>query len=325
MEGFYRGKNILLTGGAGFVGQLLIDRLLCLDPKVIRILDTRENALFDLRQRYTGEDQKTLRFLLGDVRNLNRLLYAFRGIDIVFHTAAYKHVLECEHNPIDAIETNIVGTSNVIQAAITHNVKKVIYTSSDKAANPSNTMGATKLLGEKLMIAANTYGAHSTVFASCRFGNVVRSSGSVIPLFEEQIARNRRITVTNPAMTRFIISKEQAVELVLLAGALAQGGEVFIMKMPAINIGDLAAVMMAKHPGVSHEIIGKRAGEKMHEELMTEEEMSRAYENQHLYVVFSHMVDIGRDNYRGFTKVARVPNSQDAQRMSTNEIMGLVG
>ena len=323
MKDFYRNKKILITGGAGYIGQLLIERLLEFEPAVIRVLDVNETSLFNLRQKYRHEQAK-LRFLLGDVRNLTRLQHAFRDIDIVFHAASYKHVLECEYSPIDAIETNIDGTVNVVYAAIESNVQKVIFTSSDKAANPSNTMGVTKLLAEKLMIAANTYSAHRCVFACCRFGNVVRASGSVIPLFEEQILNGEKITITDPNMTRFIIPKEKAVELVLLSGFLAQGGEIFISKMPAININDLADAMMKKYGKSSKEIVGMRAGEKMYEELMTEEEMSRAYEGEDMYIVFSQLVDTNLSDYRGFRKVENVKTSRDTKLLSRQEILRLL-
>lgn len=323
MKDFYKGKQILITGGAGYIGQLLIERLLEFNPEVIRILDMNEGGLFNLRQKYQ-QNETRLRFLLGDVRNLNRLRYAFHDVDIVFHTAAYKHVVECEYNPIDAVETNVNGTSNVIQAAIEMNVKKVIFASSDKAVNPSNTMGVTKLMAERLMIAANTYGARTCVFACCRFGNVVRASGSVIPLFEEQILNAERITITDPDMTRFIIPHQKAVELVLLSGFLAQGGEIFIFKMPAITINDLADAMMEKYGKASKEIIGKRAGEKMYEELMTEEEMSRAYENEDMYIVFSQLVNANLSSYAGFKKIKTVNNSRDLRLLSRQEILRLL-
>jgi len=323
MKDFYRGKKILITGGAGYIGQLLIDKLIEFDPEVIKILDMNENALFNLRQKHR-QREKRLRFLLGDVRNLRRLQYAFEDVDIVFHAASYKHVSECEYNPIDAVETNVNGTSNVIQAAIERNVKKVIFTSSDKAANPSNTMGVTKLMAEKLMSAANEYGARCTIFACCRFGNVVRASGSVVPLFEEQIMNDKRITITDPNMTRFLIPTEKAIELVLLSGFMAQGAEVFIYKMPAININDLADAMMEKYGEVPKEIIGRRAGEKMYEELMTEEEMSRAYESEDMHIVFSQLVDIDRDKYKGFRKVKTVRNSRDTKLLSKQEILRLL-
>lgn len=323
MGDFYRNKKILITGGGGYIGQLLIERLLEFEPEVIRALDVNETNLFYLRQKYRRKEAK-LRFLLGDIRNLNRLLYAFRGIDIIFHTASYKHVLECEYNPLDAVETNINGTSNVIQAAIERNVRKVIFTSSDKAANPSNTMGVTKLLAEKLMIAANTYSAHSSIFACCRFGNVVRASGSVIPLFEEQILNGERITITDPNMTRFIISNEKAIDLVLLSGLLAQGGEIFIFKMPAININDLADAMVEKYGQTTKEIIGRRAGEKIYEELMTEEETSRAYVREDMYIVFSHLVETDLTDYQGFVKVESVKTSHETELLSRQEILRLL-
>ncbi len=323
MKDFYRAKKVLITGGAGYIGQLLIEKLLEFDPEVIRALDMNETALFNLRQKYR-HNEKQLRFLLGDIRNLSRLQHAFRDIDIVFHAASYKHVVECEYNPIDAIETNITGTTNVIHAAIEKDVKKVIFTSSDKAANPSNTMGVTKLMAEKLMTAANAYSGRSTIFACCRFGNVVRASGSVVPLFEEQIINNKRITITDPNMTRFVIPKEKAVELVLLSGLLAQGGEVFIFKMPAININDLADTMIEKYGKASKEIIGRRVGEKMYEELMTEEEMPRAYESEDMYIIFSQLMGINHDTYKGFSKVKTVKNSCDTKLLSKQEILRLL-
>ncbi len=325
MRNFYKGKRVLITGGAGYIGQLLAEKLLEFDPAVIRILDSHENSLFHLRQKYAGTMAKRLRFLLGDIRNLNRLRYAFDSIDIIFHTASYKHVMECEHNPIDAVETNIQGTSNVIQAALENNVGTVVFTSSDKAANPSNTMGTTKLLAEKLMIAANGYrGLHRTKFACCRFGNVVRSSGSVVPLFESQMKKGESITITDPDMTRFLITAEKAVELVLCSGFLAHGGEVFIFKMPALKIGDLANAMMQKYGTVSTTLIGKKAGEKMYEELMTEEEMSRAYEGEDMYIISPLTVTIDQSNYDGFARVKEVHNSRDTRLLTQKQILRFI-
>jgi FlaA1/EpsC-like NDP-sugar epimerase len=323
MKNFYKDKKILITGGAGYIGRLLTEKLLKLEPNVIRIFDIHENGLFDLRQKYRDEEGR-LRFLLGDVRNLPRLQYAFNGIDIVFHTASYKHVVECEYNPLDAIETNIIGTSNVIQAAIEAKVKKVIFTSSDKAANPSNTMGTTKLLAEKLMIAGNDYGARTTIFACCRFGNVAGSTGSVIPLFKKQILEDKKITITDTEMTRFIISKDKAIELVLLSGTMARGGEIFIFKMPTLNINDLAESMIEKYGNASKEIIGRRAGEKMYEEIMTEEEMSRAYEGEDIYIVSPQIADPDLESLNGLKKVKGIKNSRDMSLLSKNEILKIL-
>jgi len=323
MNDFYKNKVILVTGGAGYIGQLLIEKLLEFEPKVIRVLDINETGLFNLRQKYRYGNER-LRFLLGDINNLNRLLHAFREVDIVFHAASYKHVLECEYNPLDALATNINGTANVIQAAIEKDVNKVIFTSSDKSVNPSNTMGVTKLMAEKLITAANIYSAHSCIFACCRFGNVVRATGSVIPIFEEQIRKDKKLTITDSDMTRFIIPTEKAIELVLLSGILAQGGEIFVFKMPSINIGDLSRVMIEKYGKASKEIIGKKAGEKIHEELMTGEEMSRAYANGDIYVIFPELVPANRDNYKNFKKINNIKNSRDTKSLSKKEILRLL-
>lgn len=324
MKNFYGNKNILITGGAGSIGESLVDKLLEIEPKVIRILDTNENALFHLRQKYQDESGGKVRFLLGDIRNLNRLQYAFKDIDIVLHTASYKHVLECEYNPLDAVETNINGTANVIQAAINQNVKKVIFTSSDKAANPSNTMGTTKLLAEKLIIAANNYGAKTTIFSCCRFGNVVGSSGSVIPLFKKQILDGKKITITDSAMTRFVITKDTAIDLVLKAGILSEGGEIFTFKMPVININDLADHMIEKYGSASKEIIGRKPGEKMYEEIMTEEEASRAYEGKDMYIILPQIKDIEYANYKDYHKVQTIKSSREMQVLSKQEIFKLL-
>lgn len=324
MKNFYNNKKILITGGAGSIGESLIDKLLEFEPNVIRVFDTNENALFNLRQKYQGESGKKVRFLLGDIRNLNRLQYALKDINIVFHTASYKHVLECEYNPLDAVETNINGTSNVIQAAINQNVEKVIFTSSDKAANPSNTMGTTKLLAEKLMIAANGYSARSTIFSCCRFGNVVGSSGSVIPLFKKQILEGKRITITDPEMTRFVITKETAIDLVLKAGIFSEGGEIFIFKMPVININDLADYMIEKYGAASKEIIGKKPGEKMYEEIMTEEETSRAYEGKDMYIILPVINGVEYKNHDAYTKVQSIKSSREMQVLSKQEIFEML-
>jgi len=324
MKNFYQNKSILITGSAGSIGQALIEKLLEYDPKVIRLFDNNENGLFNLRQKYSGESLEKLRFLLGDIKNLNRLQYAFHGIDVVIHAASYKHVLECEYNPLDTVETNIMGTANVIQAAISQNVKNVIFTSSDKAANPSNTMGTTKLLAEKLMIAANVYGARSTVFSCCRFGNVVGTSGSVIPLFKQQIQKDHKVTITDPAMTRFMITQDSAIDLVLKAGILAEGGEIFIFKMPVVNINDLADSMIERYGDAKKEVIGKKPGEKMFEEIMTEEEMSRAYEGKDMYIIFPQVKMIDYNNYSGYSRVTAIKNSSQMKTLSKQEILGLL-
>ena len=324
MKEFYQNKSILITGGAGSVGQALCEKLLNYDPKTIALFDINENALFHLRQKYTKNPGGKIRFLLGDIKNLDRLQYAFKGVDIVIHGASYKHVLECEYNPLDAVETNINGTTNVIQAAINQGVKKVIFTSSDKAANPSNTMGTTKLLAEKLIIAANDYGARTTIFSCCRFGNVVGTSGSVVPLFKKQILENGAITVTDPGMTRFMITQETAIDLVLKAGVLSEGGEIFIFKMPVVKIGDLADAMIQKYGKAKKVIIGKKPGEKMYEEIMTEEEMSRAVEGSEMYVILPQTKTIAFSNYPKYTPVKTIKTSSQMKPLKPAEITQLL-
>ncbi|AGB02339.1 SDR family NAD(P)-dependent oxidoreductase [Methanoregula formicica] len=320
MKSFYQGKNILITGGAGSVGQALCEKLLGYGPKSVALFDINENALFHLRQKYSSQKSDKIRFLLGDIKNLDRLQYAFKGVDIVIHCASYKHVLECEYNPLDAVETNITGTTNVIQAAINQNVKKVIFTSSDKAANPSNTMGTTKLLAEKLIIAANDYGARTTVFSCCRFGNVVGTSGSVIPLFRKQILDDGLVTITEPSMTRFMITQETAIDLVLMAGVLSEGGEIFIFKMPVVRIGDLADVMISKFGNAKKVIIGKKPGEKMYEEIMTEEEMSRAVEGTEMYVILPQMRIGNYSKYTDYPPVKTMKTSAQMDPLNADQI-----
>ena len=235
MEKLFRNKNVLITGGTGSVGRELAREILKHHPKVLRIFDIDETRRFELQQEF-GE-LKNVRFLLGDIRDRARLRYAIEDIDIIFHAAALKHVEACEYNPFEAIKTNVLGTQNVIDVAIEEEVSKVIFTSSDKAVNPTNVMGTTKLMCERLMTAANYYrGRRDIVFSSVRFGNVVGSSGSVTPLFKSQIQAGGPLTVTNPNMTRFIMPMSQALELLFKATETAQGGEVFVFKMPAVKV-----------------------------------------------------------------------------------------
>ena len=293
-------KKILVTGGTGSLGKELV-RHLVRDgqPKTVRIYDVDETEQFEF-QHELKEHEDVARFLLGDVRDKERLNRAVEDVDIIFHTAALKHVMACEYNPFEAVKTNILGTQNIIDVSIDNNVGKIIFTSSDKAVNPANTMGATKLLAEKLMVAANwCKGARDCVFTSVRFGNVMDSRGSVIPLFRHQIKSGGPVTVTAPDMTRFMMSMSQAVELVFRSVRLAQGGEVFIFKMPVVNILDLAEVLIdALAPRYGHqpedidiEIIGVKPGEKMYEELMTDDEAIRSLEREDMFIIIPEIKD----------------------------------
>jgi len=305
----FKGKKILITGGTGTIGKALVWALLKYEPKVIRIFSRSEAEQFFMRHELNSdsslkcnikdikdEDYEigTLRFLIGDIRDKERLSMAMDDIDIVFHTAAMKHVESSEYNPFEAVKTNVIGMQNLIDVAFEHNVEKVIYTSSDKAANPNNTMGATKLLGERLMTAANYYkGRKRTVFASVRFGNVMGSRGSVIPLFKQQIEKGCPVTVTDPNMTRFMMTLSHAIQLVFRCAEMASGGEIFILKMPVVRLGDLARVVIEEHGSkigkkasqIQVKIIGAKNGETRFEELMTEEESIRALETDDMFIV----------------------------------------
>ncbi|MDO9097765.1 MAG: polysaccharide biosynthesis protein [Candidatus Methanoperedens sp.] len=304
----FNNKKILVTGGTGSLGKELVWHLLKNGlPETVRIYDVDETEQFNFQQelRYYFKDnlkkyEDSIRFLLGDVRDKERLNRAAENIDIIFHTAALKHVMACEYNPFEAVKTNVLGMQNIIDVAIDNDVNKIIFTSSDKAVNPSNTMGATKLLAEKLMTAANYYkGARKCIFSSVRFGNVMGSRGSVIPLFIQQIKMGGPVTITDPTMTRFMMSMSQAVDLVFKSAEMAQGGEVFIFKMPVVNILDLAEVLIeGLAPKYGHsredigiEIIGTKPGEKMYEELMTEDEASRSLEMEDMFIIIPEMIE----------------------------------
>jgi FlaA1/EpsC-like NDP-sugar epimerase len=289
-DDFFRGKSVLVTGGAGSIGSQISRSLLNFEPKVVRILDIDEARLFELTRELTSHPN--VRFLIGDVRDKERIKRAIENIDIVFHAAALKHVPSCEYNPFEAVKTNVLGTQNVIEAAIDAEVEKFMTISTDKAVNPVNVMGATKLLAEKLTISANYYkGPRKTVFSCVRFGNVLGSSGSVVPIFLSQIKKGGPITITDPEMTRFVMNMDRAVELVFKATKIAEGGEIFIFKMPAVRIGDLAEAIKEElaenYPAGSiiTRIIGMRPGEKFHEELMTEEESLWAEETEEMFIV----------------------------------------
>lgn len=283
--------RVLITGPCGTVGRELLAQLASLGPKEIIGIDNNESELFLLSQEY--RDRPEVRLLLGDVRDPSALMRRARGIDVVIHTAALKHVGLCEESPRDAVLTNVVGVQNLIDAAYENGVSRVLFTSSDKAVNPTNVMGTSKLMGERLMTAANSAGADGPVFASTRFGNVLGSRGSVIPLFADQIRRGGPVTLTDPGMTRFIMTLKEAVQLVVDSVFMAHGGEVFVTKMPAIRIEDLARAMIAelgpRHgldpASIPVEVVGPRPGEKIYEELLNEEEKRRTLELERFYVV----------------------------------------
>ena len=240
-----------MTGGSGTIGAALVSELLAAEASVVRVFGRDESEQFHQRQRLGSRSD--VQFLIGDVRDRNRLLRATEDIDVVFHCAALKHVESGEYNPFEVTQTNVEGTQNVIDACLANGVETMILTSSDKAANPTSVMGASKLLGEKLVTAATNYrGAHSTTFASVRFGNVLGSRGSALELFARQVEAGGPVTVTDPAMTRFVMTTGRAVDLALQAAFLARGGEVFVFKMPVAILTDLVRATI--------EVVAGRAG-----------------------------------------------------------------
>lgn len=276
-----QGKVILVTGGSGSFGQKFTEIALKeYKPKAIRIFSRGELLQEEMRRRFGGDDR--LRFFIGDVRDRHRVYRAMNGVDIVVHAAALKQVPTCEYNPIEAIKTNIDGTTNIIDAAIDNSAEKAIAISTDKAVHPVNLYGATKLVAEKLFIQANSYvGGLKTAFGCVRYGNVVGSRGSVIPLFCEQ-RRNGRLTITDERMTRFWITLEQGVRFVIGCITKMRGGEIFIPKIPSMKVMDIAAVIA---PQAEREISGIRPGEKLNEVLITEEEARHTTEFEDCFVI----------------------------------------
>jgi len=262
------------------------------NPKTVRVFDSDENGLFNLQQELMKHTN--VRFLLGDIREKERVRKAMENIDIVFHAAALKHVPSCEYNPFEAIKTNIHGTQNVVEVALDEEVEKFINISTDKAANPISTMGATKLLAEKLVVSANYYkGDRKTVLSSVRFGNVIGSRGSVLQIFKQQIKDRKPVTVTNGEMARFVMSITQSVNLIFKAAEMSKGGETFILKMPTMKTKDLCDVVIEEYApkcncdrnSVKIETIGLRAGERIHEFLMREEEAVAALETEDMFII----------------------------------------
>ena len=301
-KSFFKDKRILLTGACGTVGRELVRQLLE-DFTVGELIgiDNNESELFFLEQRF--QQYPHARFFLADVRDSYKLRRKMHGIDVVFHTAAFKHVILCERSPFEAVQTNILGVQNVINAAMENSVERVIFTSSDKAVNPTNVMGTSKLMGERLMTAANSnLRDGGPIFVSTRFGNVLGSRGSVIPIFREQIQKKGPVTLTDPEMTRFIMSISEAVRLVIDSAVLAKGGCVFVTKMPVIRIKDLAEIMIQElAPQYGHrpeeidtEVIGTKPGEKMYEELLSLEETRRTWELPCYFVVLPAFRDLYR-------------------------------
>jgi FlaA1/EpsC-like NDP-sugar epimerase len=309
----FKGKRILVTGACGTVGSELVKQLLLGDDYDIKELvgiDNNESALFFIDQQYLNDARAN--FFVTDIKDKDELINKTKGIDIIFHAAALKHVVLCEKSPEQAVQTNINGIQNIIAAANANNVETVIFTSSDKAVNPTNVMGTSKLMGERLMTAANSNKRDGgPIFASTRFGNVLGSSGSVVPIFHNQIAKGATVTLTDKNMTRFVMSVQESVQLVLNSAKYAKGGEVFVTKMPVIRIKDLAIAMIeilapkyGRDPNeVNIKEIGTKPGEKLYEELMSHEELRRTIELKSYFSVLPAFRGIYHDINYSYTDI----------------------
>lgn len=334
IKSFFYGKTVVVTGGVGSVGSEIVRQLLDLGVREVRAFDNNETALFEAEQAYSHDVRfKTYQ---GDIVNEWETLRVFSNADYVFHAAALKHVPSCERSPFSAVDTNILGTKSIIRAAQRNGVKKVLFTSSDKAVSPTNVMGASKLMGERLFIAANYMSVgpdNGTLFSNTRFGNVAGSRGSVIPLFCKQIQQGGPVTLTDDRMTRFIMSLEDASELVIESMVHAKGGDTFITKMPSMAIADMTRVLIELvAPLFGHDpksikvkITGARPGEKLWEELSTDEESRRILEGERYLCVLPSANDIPADiefSYKALDlkRSDCIYNSHNEPKMSDEEI-----
>lgn len=293
----FKGKTLMITGGTGSFGHAVLNRFLDTDIGEIRIFSRDEKKQDDMRKEYCNDK---IKFYIGDVRDLQSVKNAMHGVDYIFHAAALKQVPSCEFFPLEAVKTNVLGTENVLTAAIEEGVKKVICLSTDKAAYPVNAMGTSKAMMEKVIVAkSRTVDPHKTTICATRYGNVMCSRGSVIPLFIDQIKQGKPLTITEPKMTRFIMSLEEAVELVVFAFKNAEAGDIMVQKAPACTIEVLAQAVKELFGAEKEEtkIIGIRHGEKMYETLLTNEECSHAIDMGNFYRVPCDKRDLNYDKY----------------------------
>ena len=319
----FKDKTLLITGGTGSFGHAVLDRFLSTDIREIRIFSRDEKKQDDMRTQYHSDKVK---FYIGDVRDINSVKNAMHGVDYVFHAAALKQVPSCEFFPLEAVKTNVFGTDNVLSASISYGVKKVICLSTDKAAYPINAMGTSKAMMEKVVVAkSRTVSPDRTSICCTRYGNVMASRGSVIPRFVEQIKAGHPLTVTEPSMTRFIMSLEEAVELVLFAFENAETGDIMVQKAPACTIGVLAqAVKELFKSNAETQIIGIRHGEKMYETLLTEEESANAQDMGNFFRVPCDKRDLNYEKYfdQGSKEISPIKefNSENTTLLNVEEV-----
>jgi UDP-N-acetylglucosamine 4,6-dehydratase/5-epimerase len=324
-------KTVLITGGTGSLGQALTKRLLSLDVKAIRIFSRNESKQIEMENNF---DDKRIRFFLGDIRDLDRLSRATEDVDYVFHAAALKHVPKIEYNPFEAIKTNVIGSQNVIEACINANVEKAICIGTDKAVSPLNTYGATKLLMEKLFITANNYlnpDKHKIKFIAVRYGNVLGSSGSVIPKFIEQINKKNKLSLTDVNMTRFSIMMDEALDFILKATQVGNGSEIFVPKMRSYSILDVKNALTEILDDTGYDEIGIRPGEKLHEILINADEMRYVWEIENMFMILNPLFENVDDNtisniYPNAKKIEQYENysSESVENISVNELKKII-
>ncbi|MGL4950257.1 MAG: polysaccharide biosynthesis protein [Mycoplasma sp.] len=311
----YNDQIFMITGGTGSFGNAMVDKLLSLGAKEIRILSRDELKQDDMRHKYKTDK---LKFYIGDIRDFNSINYAFEGVDYVFHAAALKQVPSCEFFPMEAVKTNIEGSNNVVDACIKHKVKKVVFLSTDKACYPINAMGMSKALMEKNVIAKSSF-SNDTIICCTRYGNVMASRGSVIPLFTKQIKTNQEITITNPEMTRFMMTLDEACDLVLYAFEKGQQGDLFIQKAGASTIAELADSLIEIFNSKSKiKIIGTRHGEKLYESLATSEELQKSKDLGGYYCIPKDSRTLNYDNFFSSGEISK--NNDSYHSHNTNRL-----
>jgi UDP-N-acetylglucosamine 4,6-dehydratase/5-epimerase len=325
----FQGKKILITGGTGSLGQALTKRLLSMNVNTIRIFSRNESKQIEMESKF---NDKRLRFFLGDVRDLERLKRAMEGVDYVFHAAALKHVPKIEYNPFEAIKTNVIGSQNVIDACLEEGVEKAVCIGTDKAVSPLNTYGATKLLMEKLFVTANNYlnpERHPTKFIAVRYGNVLGSSGSVVPIFIKQANEKQKITITDPKMTRFSVTMDEALDFILESTELGLGSEVFVPKLRAYSILDVKDAIMELLGKTEEETVGIRLGEKLHEVLINEYEIGYTWEMDDKYIIVNTLDNeiIKKREYSStisYTKNMQIYSSDKVEKINKDELKKII-
>ncbi len=322
----FSGKTLLITGGTGSFGNAVLRRFLSSDIAEIRILSRDEKKQDDMRKKFNSPK---LKFYIGDVRDYHSVLNAVRGVDFIYHAAALKQVPSCEFHPMEAVKTNVLGTENVLEAAINCGVKRVVCLSTDKAVYPINAMGISKAMMEKVIV-AKSRSSSETIITATRYGNVMASRGSVIPLFTNQIRAGQAITITDPNMTRFMMTLDDAVDLVLYAFEHGQPGEIFVQKAPAATIETLAKALtgLMKVPNHPINVIGTRHGEKLFEVLLSREEMVAAQDLGDYYRVPPDLRDLNYGKYveQGEVKISEAVeyNSHNTARLDVNDMQNLL-